>query len=142
VLVVDDSVDSLDVVRIVLESRGHSVLTTSDPYEAIRMCRESDISLLISDLILHSPITGTDLALQSHELRPDAAILLMSGTAPEGWPNADFEKLGRFLPVRADFLQKPFTSNQLLAKVDTLMKATAPLPEFGTLIRDAERSRR
>src|SRR5438067_3979054 len=93
VLVVDDQTTSLDVVRLVLESRGYSVLMTSDPYEAIRMCKESDISVLISDLVLHSPITGTDLALQVHESCPDAAILFMSGTSPEGWPDADFENL-------------------------------------------------
>jgi two-component system cell cycle sensor histidine kinase/response regulator CckA len=117
ILAVDDEADLLEAVRRVLTRRGHTVLTAGGPDEAIDVCRHypGRIDLLLTDVRMPGG-SGTDLADQAVRLRPDLAVLYMSGL----YDTAD-AKPGSPRNVVA----KPFTPTSLTEAVDTAMSAHA-----------------
>jgi CheY-like chemotaxis protein len=62
-------------------------------------------------------MSGVELAAQALKLRPGIRVLFMSGYAPDPEHRALFANNG------AAFLQKPFTPEQLAAKVGALLAA-------------------
>ena len=52
ILVIDDEKMVLHVVQQTLERHGYDVLSTNDGNEGIRLCREEEIDLVITDIIM------------------------------------------------------------------------------------------
>jgi CheY-like chemotaxis protein len=131
ILVLDDRPESLFVLKAIFENRQYgAVVAVSDPNEAIRVCNEPpSIDLFVCDVVLRSSMTGVETAVRLHEQCP-VPILLTSGTGLEGWHDDDHDSLRKLLPHRVDFIQKPFTADQLMAAVDMLMNRTSTSPEF------------
>jgi CheY-like chemotaxis protein len=75
VLVVDDHVDTGNVIRILLERDGHLVETAVTLREAVERAVETSFDLLISDIGLPDG-SGIDLIEQLGERRPSRAIAL------------------------------------------------------------------
>ena len=120
ILVVEDEPMILKMTRDMLELLGYSVLTASNPGEALRLAREhaSAIHLLMTDVIMPE-MNGRDLAEQIREIRPRLGCLFMSGytadvIGPQGVLNAGVH-----------FIQKPFVMHALAAKVRTALEAAA-----------------
>ena len=112
VLLVEDEPFAQAVIRAALSDFGYTVLEARTAEEAISLSNgyEHPIQLLVTDVVL--PLgRGTKLAQDLQEKRPDIKIILMSGYIEHG-RTADTTRT-RQLP----FLQKPFTSEVLLAKV-------------------------
>src|SRR5206468_3155776 len=86
ILVVDDNSASLNVFYWVLERR-YNVLKAETANEAIALCQQHQhqLHLILADVFLRSPISGTQVGLEARTFCPDAAILLTSGTPIEGW---------------------------------------------------------
>ncbi len=95
-----------------LESLGYHVLTAATPGEAVALAREhgGDIDLLITDVIMPE-MDGRDLAERISELHPDVKCLFISGYA------ADVIAHRGVLDKGVHFMQKPFTRQELAAKV-------------------------
>jgi CheY-like chemotaxis protein len=117
ILAVDDEADLLEAVRRVLSRQGHIVLTAEGPAEALDVCRHyrGRIDLLLTDVRMPGG-SGTDLADQAVQLRPDLAVLYMSGLF-----DAADDKPG---PQRR-VVAKPFTPASLTEAVDSAMAAHA-----------------
>jgi CheY-like chemotaxis protein len=117
ILAVDDEADLLEAVRRVLSRQGHIVLTAEGPAEALDVCRHyrGRIDLLLTDVRMPAG-SGTDLADQAVQLRPDLAVLYMSGLfdAADDKPR----------PQRR-VVAKPFTPASLTEAVDSAMAAHA-----------------
>jgi DNA-binding response OmpR family regulator len=127
----------LAVVRRILEKGSYRISAVSDADEAIHLCHERRIDVLVTDEFLPA-LSGVQLASLVHDQCRDSAILFMSGTPLEGWPTADIETLKGLMALRADFLPKPFMPKQLLAKVERLISTRDPLPEFEMLVQHAQ----
>src|SRR4051812_7304971 len=105
VLAVDDEPDLLEAIRRVLTRCGHTVLCASSPVEAMQVCQTHDgrIDLLLTDLRMPGG-TGTDLATQAAQVRPDLAVLFMSGLADSaGFAGPDAQR-----PPDVPMVAKPF----------------------------------
>jgi CheY-like chemotaxis protein len=80
ILYVDDNVKARRLLRSILIDCGFEVLSTGDPEEAIR-----EFSKLRFDAALINyrmpMISGPDLALKLKTLRPDVAVVMISGAA-------------------------------------------------------------
>lgn len=120
VLVVEDEESVRILVTDILLRNGYSVLTASEAGAARRIAAEAEspIDLVLADVMMPDG-TGPELVatLATRHGRPRA--LFMSGYA-----GAVLARQGR---VAADsaFLQKPFTSPQLLAKMRQILDAPA-----------------
>jgi PAS domain S-box-containing protein len=116
VLLVEDQPQVRELARMALTERGYTVLVTSSPEDAERVCaaHESEIHLLLTDLIMPG-ITGRDLAKRLTARHPKMRVLYMSGytfgiTTQPGMQ-------GALLEDGVAFLQKPFTPSALSEKV-------------------------
>jgi two-component system, cell cycle sensor histidine kinase and response regulator CckA len=85
VLVVDDEPLVVTLVARVLTAAGFRVLSTSDPEEALAICRdvEVDVDILLTDLMM-PVMNGQQLRDRVVELRPGIGVVFMSGYADSG----------------------------------------------------------
>jgi DNA-binding response OmpR family regulator/signal transduction histidine kinase len=120
ILVVEDDAAILDLVKIVLESLGYLVLAASTPGEALRLAKEhgGEIRLLLTDVIMPE-MTGLDLANQLTILYPTLRLLFMSGYT------GNIIAHHGVLDENVNFIQKPFSSQGLAAKVREILDREA-----------------
>src|SRR5579859_5876844 len=102
-----------------LASRGYTVLQASNGVEAMEVLEkvEGKIDLVVSDVVMPE-MDGPTLLRELRKRRPDLKIIFVSGYAEDA-----FQK---HLPAdgqQFDFLAKPFTLKQLVAKVKETMAA-------------------
>ena len=108
ILIIDDEVSILDGCRQSLEKSGHTVITTSDGPEGIRLAREKRPDLAFVDLKMPS-CSGMDIIeLLSRDL-PDIVLIVITGYASIV-SAVEAMKKGAY-----DYLPKPFTPDQIRA---------------------------
>ncbi|MDE1173908.1 MAG: ATP-binding protein [Parvibaculaceae bacterium] len=109
ILLVEDE----DVVRTfaarALSSRGYEVIEARNGEEALSLFDESDVDLVISDVIMPG-ISGPDLVAGLRERRPSLKAIFVSG-----YTNEVLASRPEF--ARARFLTKPFSLKALAAAV-------------------------
>lgn len=121
ILLVDDDLVSVSAIAHILGHHQYSVVSTDSAEEAFRHCRELHIDLVIADVLLRSPITGTELAIAIRQQCPAVPLLFISGTPLAGWSARDFANVETLLPGRVEFLMKPFTADALVDAVSRLL---------------------
>ena len=116
ILLAEDEPRLRDVAERILTTAGYVVVTASDGFEAERLANAHDggIQLLLTDMIMPG-IGGFELSQRLRDSIPN--IIFMSGYMGQ----LDASGVAASWPV----LSKPFTSQQLLAKV---AETLAPIP--------------
>ena len=104
VLIVDDDPQILRLLRAMLGPQNVNVLSAPRPSDALRICGEQTVDVLISDVAMPE-MDGNKLAERVLKLHPRASVLLISGEVNK--PPA--VKAGQ---VR--FLKKPFFPAELI----------------------------
>jgi two-component system, cell cycle sensor histidine kinase and response regulator CckA len=112
ILLVEDEPSLRTLAVRILHQHGYLVTTASHPDEARDMARDpsAKIDLLITDIVMPK-VTGVELAAQLHAIRPGLPVLYTSGYMPN-----DNE-----LPTGSRFLAKPFSRQQLLEAVASIL---------------------
>ena len=117
ILILEDEDGVRELAARILEDRGYRILQARNGGEALALLRDRarDLKLLLTDVVVPDMATG-ELEEQVHGLRNDLPILYMSGYPRE-------EILHRGL-LRSDhpFLQKPFTTEDLVADVGRMLQ--------------------
>ena len=119
ILLVEDELSLMKSIKTMLEQQGYTVLAASTPGEAIRLTNEhgSEIHLLMTDVVMPG-MNGRDLAENLLLLCPNLKLLFSSGYT------ADIITQQGVLGEGVHFIQKPFTSQSLAAKIrETLDQA-------------------
>lgn len=120
-LVVDDDPDFRTLEAEVFSGLGYNVLQAASAAEALRLAAETAaIHLLVTDFLMPET-NGLELARRFRSVHPQTPVLMVSGSLPSLGPVPN--DLGRF-----DVIGKPFTFDELLAKVQALLADIAPLP--------------
>jgi CheY-like chemotaxis protein len=90
ILCIDDSDLALRVRKLLLNSEGYNVLTASSGEEGLEIFKTNAVELVISDHFL-SGKSGTDIAREMRELKPQVPILIVSAASekPTGLEFAD-----------------------------------------------------
>ena len=116
VLLVEDSDLVRDVVAIMLESDGLTVLQASGGEEALALARRGDvpIDLLLTDIVMPE-VSGVELADRLERERPGLRILFMTGYAEEAVMKEEI--LGK----HRECIVKPFTREQIATRVRELL---------------------
>jgi signal transduction histidine kinase/ActR/RegA family two-component response regulator len=121
ILLVEDD----DLVRTAslraLRKRGHHVIEAVDGEAALSaLARErGNVDLVITDLVMPR-LGGRELGERLRAMGNEAAILYMSGYTGDAVTQRAMVEEG------ADFLEKPFTPDQLLTRVDEILRAHRP----------------
>jgi CheY-like chemotaxis protein len=115
ILMVDDEDLLLTMGKTILSAYGYRVLTANGGQKALDIFAQKDTSvdLVITDLVMPA-MSGRELVEHIRRLSPDTRIICTSGYV---WP-AGQETDGAYL-------QKPFTSQELLFKVKQALKQDA-----------------
>ncbi len=78
ILIVDDQDNVLTIVSRLLEELGYTVFSANSAEDALRIAREFEFDLLVTDLVM-PPTSGMTVAAEIAALRPNVPILYMSG---------------------------------------------------------------
>jgi DNA-binding response OmpR family regulator len=120
ILVVDDDPDFVEIVRMVLRSKGYDVDAASNGDMALRMMRETPPDLILLDVMMAGVLDGVHVA---HTMSESAALsripLIMVSSIIDS-PMADMFPTDEYIPIDA-WLTKPVQPGDLLAKVDGLI---------------------
>ncbi len=121
VLVVEDESLVRDFTCRVLATHGYQCMEATNGLEAFSMMRErgEHIDVVVTDVVMPG-LGGGALAKRISELRPTLPVLFTSAHSGE-----DVVRRG-LIPADAPFLQKPFTPEALVRKLQDLAQARAP----------------
>lgn len=114
VLVVDDDVKAVELVKIYLSRDGYGVLTAYDGVEALRVARENNPDLIVLDLMLPD-IDGLEVC---RTLRHESDVPIIMLTAR----TTDQDKLTGLDSGADDYVTKPFSPRELAARVRAVLR--------------------
>ena len=115
ILVVDDEREIRNVLRLLFENQGYTVIEVENGAEAVRKMREmSDIDLCGMDIMMPemSGIAATE------EIRKFSNVPILFLTAK----SLDSDKLDAYGSGGDDYIVKPFSPKELLLKVTALVR--------------------
>jgi DNA-binding response OmpR family regulator len=130
ILVVEDDQDIADLIRHYLTKAGHHVEVLASGSEAVLRVREEAPEVLILDLMLPG-MSGLEVC-RTLRTDPETAklpIIMVTARAQEG---------DRVLGLESgadDYVTKPFSTRELVARVAALLRRVAPQPEGGGTLR-------
>jgi hypothetical protein len=121
VLLVEDESALRGMIRESLEDAGYRVLEAATPRQALGIAEshQGNIHMMLTDVVMPG-MSGRDLAERLRPLRPGVAVVYMSGYTDDA--------IGQhgLLDAGTHFLQKPFTSQQLLLKCREVLVEPVP----------------
>ena len=118
ILVADDDEDILMLVAFRLRRAGHEVITAADGDQALELLRHHSPDLLILDVRMPK-VTGIDVvrALRESEPTRRVPVILLSASVQDDSVQVGFE-------AGADeYIKKPFSPHDLVARVDAMLAA-------------------
>ncbi|MGA8831606.1 MAG: response regulator [Desulfomonilaceae bacterium] len=117
ILVVDDEAPVRGLLRRAFETNGYNVVEASNGFEAIRIFREGEIDLVITEIIMPDK-EGLESIMDLKKLDQDVKIIAMSGGGRLD-PNFYLQLASKFGAQRV--FQKPLSVTLLLAAVRELL---------------------
>ncbi len=114
VLVVDDDVKTVELVKLYLNRDGYRVLTAYDGVEALRQAREGHPDLIVLDIMLPG-IDGLEVC---RTLRNESEVPIIMLTAKI----TDQDKLTGLSLGADDYMTKPFSPRELAARVRAVLR--------------------
>ena len=114
ILVVDDEIKIVEVISLYLKNEGYEVVFAANGREAIDKYKSNDIDLIILDLMLPD-ISGEDVCKEIREIS-DVPIVMLTAKTDES------SILNGYSLGSDDYITKPFSPKQLVAKVNALFK--------------------
>lgn len=117
ILVVDDEVNLVKVVRGYLEQAGYRVVTANDGREALFVAREFQPDLIILDLMM--PVMDGLTFMREYAREGSAPVIALTAKVDE-----TDKVLGLELGAD-DYITKPFSPRELVARVRAVLRRTA-----------------
>ncbi len=134
VLVVDDEANMQTVMRMVLESAGHDVLTADSGEAALAHAQNPNLDVVLTDLRMPG-MGGEEFVIRCRQLRPDVPVIIVTahGTIRSA--------VNSIHDGAADYLTKPFEPEQLEIAVHNAIKLRDILRENARLKAEVSESR-
>ena len=117
VLLVEDEDQVRDLAAEFIKSAGYTVLTAQNGQDALRVAEQFDkpIRVLVTDIVMPK-LRGPELAKELKQRYGDLRVVYMSGYLEFNSSNGDFLE-------DMFFLQKPFSNNSLIAKINEALES-------------------
>lgn len=119
IVIIDDDPDILDVSKIVLTSKGHKVFTALNPEDGYNLIVDQNPDLIILDVMMNEPDDGFFLAQKLRREKIYTPVIMYTSVSKT--LGLDFGK-SEMVPVD-EYIEKPISPDELLAKVDKLLHA-------------------
>ena len=106
ILIVDDEKNYLVVLKALLATEGYEILTTNNALDGLRLVKEGDLDLIITDMKMPG-MNGMALLEECKKIKPDLPIIIMTAYGT-------IEKAVEAMKNNAyDYISKPFQNDQL-----------------------------
>ena len=113
-LIVDDEPKIRDVIREYAEFNGYEVTEAADGMSAVGLCKLNEYDLVILDIMMPK-LDGFEACKKIKEIR-DTPIIMLSARSEE------YDKLHGFDLGIDDYVVKPFSPNELMARVNVILE--------------------
>lgn len=121
ILVVDDEKDLCEILQFNLESEGYQVDTANSAEEALKILSPQH-SLILLDVMMEK-MSGYQMAnIVRHELHNEIPIIFLTAK------NTENDILTGLNIGADDYISKPFSLKEVLARVKTVLKRTSSTP--------------
>ncbi len=122
ILIVDDEVDIRDILQFNLENAGYEVDAASSAEEALEMLGPSH-SLILLDVMMEG-MSGFQMAeVLRNERNVRIPIIFLTAK------NAERDVLDGFSIGGDDYIGKPFSINEVIARIKAVLRRSASVPE-------------
>jgi DNA-binding response OmpR family regulator len=129
VLVVEDEDDVRRLVRVLLERAGHTVVEAANGLEALSRLETDAPDLVVLDVAMPE-LDGWQTLERIRDLS-DVPVLMLTARAGE------LDKVRGLRGGADDYVTKPFGRQELLARVEALLRRTSGPPEVRAAYEDA-----
>jgi len=120
ILLVEDEEAVRSMAKMFLERNGYSVIEAESGSDAAAIWekKQSQIDLLVTDLIMPGEFTGQKLARRLQCDRPDLKVIFSSGYDCEDFAESESD----YLDLESNFLQKPYRLSSLSQMIRELLE--------------------
>jgi two-component system alkaline phosphatase synthesis response regulator PhoP len=125
VLIVEDDEATAFALRDGFEYEGYSVLVATDGTSAVRKAAEERPNLILLDVMLPE-MSGLDVCKQIRNTSNDVPIIMLTARGQE------VDKVLGLKLGADDYVTKPFSFIELMARVEAVLRRSMPKPETGT----------
>ena len=127
ILVVDDEKMIRNVVREYAEFEGDQVSEAADGMEAVEMCRKNDYDIIIMDVMM--PRLDGFSACKEIRKTKEIPVIMLSARGEE------YDKLFGFEIGIDDYVVKPFSPKELMARVRAVIKRNSKTTEKTDIVK-------
>lgn len=120
ILVVDDELGIRSIIRKYAEFEGHTVIEAADGMEAVLICRDTEIDIIIMDIMM--PELDGFSAVKEIRKSSSVPIIMLSARGEE------YDKINGFNLGIDDYVVKPFSPRELMLRIDAVMKRVTASP--------------
>jgi DNA-binding response OmpR family regulator len=127
ILVVDDEPRLVSLVRGYLEQEGYQVVTAGNGRDALFVARESQPDLIVLDLMMPG-LDGWEF-MRLHRQERNTPIIMLTARIE------DVDKVAGLEMGADDYITKPFSPRELVARVRAVLRRLEPAAETSDLLR-------
>jgi DNA-binding response OmpR family regulator len=127
ILVVDDEARLVNLVRGYLEQEGYTVFSATNGREALFVAREERPDLIVLDLMMPE-MDGWEF-LRLHRQEFNTPIIMLTARVD------DIDKVAGLEMGADDYITKPFSPRELVARVRAVLRRTEPAAEKSVVLR-------
>ncbi|PLX48252.1 MAG: DNA-binding response regulator [Desulfobulbaceae bacterium] len=122
ILIVDDEPNYLIVLQELLEEEGFEILTAHNGEDALQICKDNDLDLVLTDMQMPG-MGGMELLSSIKKRTPQLPVIMMTAFG-------EIEKAVAAMQAGSfNFLTKPFKNDELLANINKAIEHHAVLQE-------------
>lgn len=114
ILIVDDEINIRKVVREYAEFSGYEVTEAENGMEAVNLCKNNDFDLIIMDIMMPR-LDGYSACKEIRKIKSIPVIMLSAR-------GEEYDKLFGFEIGVDDYVVKPFSPKELMARVKVVLK--------------------
>lgn len=115
-IVVDDDTIMLRAIKTMLSRHGYQVFATTDAEDALDAIQEEEFDLVISDIMMPY-VSGIELLSAIKKINKTIPIIIISALDQQEVIFTAFQEGAK------DFVKKPIDLNELLLRVNRVLKA-------------------
>jgi DNA-binding response OmpR family regulator len=131
ILLVEDDPRIVSFIQRGLEAEGHAIEVADTAVKGLNLARENGYPLLILDRMLPD-MDGVEICRQLRQERVDSRILMLTAK------DALADKVGGLRAGADDYLTKPFSFDEFVARVEALLRRGAGMERHTSRLRVAD----
>ncbi len=127
ILIVDDEAMIREVLKEYVEFEGNEAFEAADGMEAVRLCREKEYDLILMDVMM--PHLDGFSAVKEIKKTKDIPVIMLSARGEE------YDKLFAFEIGVDDYVTKPFSPKEVMARISAVTKRHNVKPEGNEILK-------